>query len=506
MNAVNFPKDRRRKWRYSSSWRSEVLLVLIALFIRHPLYAQAPWPSDPSRLTLGIRETLFSSRWGKIPGDIEIEEAKERVTKSVLLADPHSTATRPDGSVIVTKRSLLDTRVAKKHSLYLKPGEVGFGVNQVFVIATYESTEEVNAPNEPARINKETYRSVFRLLAEGNDRDRFSFQFELSESGTAPVSVLDEVYADRWYDFSNVSVESTPRPIIPTIETAPSPPFPTTTNTESEPKSPILPTAVSVTRWWDGVPRYVGWHSIAAGSPEAHALGIESPTGAVVSSVNPGSPAEKAGLQRGDLIVAFQGREIDTPEDLEALILQCDVGSRQTIRFDRSSKFITLDGEFLIEQYRRDRKQYGEYAHPTAGWSIRLPSDWKLEPYAKRNELSGKVYDSIKSPNGNYQFHLYHDALSVGNTNTAFAEFVAEARSRFGDHHVGRVTLGKIPMVFVAGPVGETERRILLRIAMIVEGKLCKVDVLAHPLAAFESLPIPVTCILGSLNNQPLNR
>lgn len=503
MNVEKSPVSQSRKSFFFYSWRLSLFLILIALFVRQPLYGQSTWPRDPSRLALGIREILFSSRWGKIPSDIEIEEAKDRVTKLVLLADPLSAETRPDGSVIVTKRSLLDTRVAKKHSLYLKPGEVGFGVNQVFVIATYEARQEVNTPNEPARKNTETYRSVFRLLAEGNDRDRFGFQFEFSESGMASVSVLDEVYADRWYDFSNVAVESTPRPIIPTMETEPSSSLPVAPNTASMQN---LPTAVSVTRWWDGVPRYAGWYLISAGSPEAHELGIESPAGAVISSVNPGSPAEKAGLQRGDWIVAFQGREIDTPEDLEALILQCDVGSRQTIRYVRSSKFITREGEFLIEQNRRDRKQYSEYAHPNVGWSIRLPRDWKLDPYARKNELSGKVYDSIKSPNGNYEFHIYHNTRSIENTETAFAKFVAEARGRFGDHNVGQVTLGKIPIVFVAGPSGDTERRILLRIATIVENKLCEVDVLAHPLAAFESLPIPVTCILGSLNNQSLNR
>jgi S1-C subfamily serine protease len=46
----------------------------------------------------------------------------------------------------------------------------------------------------------------------------------------------------------------------------------------------------------------------------ADTMGLERPTGALVASVQDKSPAEEAGLKRGDLILAVGGKDVDTPE------------------------------------------------------------------------------------------------------------------------------------------------------------------------------------------------
>jgi Do/DeqQ family serine protease len=46
----------------------------------------------------------------------------------------------------------------------------------------------------------------------------------------------------------------------------------------------------------------------------ADSMGLERPTGALVASVYDKSPAEEAGLKRGDLILAVDGQDVDTPE------------------------------------------------------------------------------------------------------------------------------------------------------------------------------------------------
>ena len=49
-------------------------------------------------------------------------------------------------------------------------------------------------------------------------------------------------------------------------------------------------------------------------------LGLSSLQGALVAEVRPGSPAEQAGLQTGDVIVEFDGKTVDNPHRLQNLV------------------------------------------------------------------------------------------------------------------------------------------------------------------------------------------
>jgi len=57
--------------------------------------------------------------------------------------------------------------------------------------------------------------------------------------------------------------------------------------------------------------------------------------GALVTEVAPGSPAEAAGLKKGDIITRFQDQEIDTPQALQEAILDCYIGEKVEITFVR---------------------------------------------------------------------------------------------------------------------------------------------------------------------------
>jgi len=57
--------------------------------------------------------------------------------------------------------------------------------------------------------------------------------------------------------------------------------------------------------------------------------------GALVTEVAPGSPAEEAGLKRGDIITRFQGKEIDSARALQEAILNCYIGENVEITFVR---------------------------------------------------------------------------------------------------------------------------------------------------------------------------
>jgi serine protease Do len=59
----------------------------------------------------------------------------------------------------------------------------------------------------------------------------------------------------------------------------------------------------------------------------AQSFGLTTPHGALVSSVEPGSPGEQAGLKPGDVITSVNGRNIDHSWDLPAVISQLPPGT-----------------------------------------------------------------------------------------------------------------------------------------------------------------------------------
>jgi putative serine protease PepD len=65
--------------------------------------------------------------------------------------------------------------------------------------------------------------------------------------------------------------------------------------------------------------------------------------GAEVGSVNPGSPAERAGLQVGDVITEVDGQRVDDPSDISSAITDNKPGDRISIQVSRYGQDRQLD-------------------------------------------------------------------------------------------------------------------------------------------------------------------
>ena len=63
----------------------------------------------------------------------------------------------------------------------------------------------------------------------------------------------------------------------------------------------------------------------------AESIGLGKPQGALVRSVESGSPADKAGVEAGDIIVKFDGKAIDKASDLPRLVGNTKPGSRSNL-------------------------------------------------------------------------------------------------------------------------------------------------------------------------------
>ncbi|QCP48372.1 DegQ family serine endoprotease [Trinickia violacea] len=76
----------------------------------------------------------------------------------------------------------------------------------------------------------------------------------------------------------------------------------------------------------------------------ADSFGLPKPNGALVSSVDPGGPAAKAGLQAGDVILAVNGTAINDSTDLPSMIAGIKPGSKADVQIwrDKSKKDVTV--------------------------------------------------------------------------------------------------------------------------------------------------------------------
>ncbi len=71
----------------------------------------------------------------------------------------------------------------------------------------------------------------------------------------------------------------------------------------------------------------------------AESIGLGQPKGALVRGVEPNSPAAKAGVEPGDIILKFDGRDIDKSVDLPRLVGNTKPGSKSTMTvFRRGSQ------------------------------------------------------------------------------------------------------------------------------------------------------------------------
>jgi serine protease Do len=84
------------------------------------------------------------------------------------------------------------------------------------------------------------------------------------------------------------------------------------------------------------------------------ALKLGSNSGAAVTQVNKGSPAEKAGLRAGDIITAYNGQPIAQAPDLPPLVGMTPPGSKATVTILRDGK--KQDVTVVVGEMKHDGK------------------------------------------------------------------------------------------------------------------------------------------------------
>ncbi len=131
----------------------------------------------------------------------------------------------------------------------------------------------------------------------------------------------------------------------------------------------------------------------------AESLGLSRAMGAVVNSVEKGGPAEKAGLEAGDVILKFDGKAINASADLPRLVGATRPGTRSTLQVWRKGALrdvpVTI-GEMAEEKQAR-LPQRG--ARPTEQAANRLGlvvSELTPEQKRELKMSSGLLIDEVR--------------------------------------------------------------------------------------------------------------
>jgi len=132
----------------------------------------------------------------------------------------------------------------------------------------------------------------------------------------------------------------------------------------------------------------------------AESLGLARAQGALIQRVEPGSPAEKGGLEAGDIILRFNGTTIEKSSDLPRLVGATKPGTRATLSVWRkgASKDVTLTiAELEAEKLAKkdERKAKPEQVANALGLVVSDLSD------TQKKELrvdGGVIVDAAEGP------------------------------------------------------------------------------------------------------------
>ena len=125
----------------------------------------------------------------------------------------------------------------------------------------------------------------------------------------------------------------------------------------------------------------------------AESFGMENPRGALVAQVEENSPAAKAGIESGDVILEFRGKAVNKSADLPALVASTPIGEKVEIKLLRDSKEETVKVE--IGNLNDISGNGGKASATTRGLSLSTLDDEARKELGFRGK--GVRIDSVKA-------------------------------------------------------------------------------------------------------------
>ncbi|HLA28165.1 MAG TPA: DegQ family serine endoprotease [Syntrophales bacterium] len=151
-------------------------------------------------------------------------------------------------------------------------------------------------------------------------------------------------------------------------------------------------------------------------TPElAKSLGLKEGKGALVSQVASGGPADKAGIEQGDVIINFDGRPIGDSKDLPRIVASMPVGKTVAVKLLRGGKEVGCQAKVSEMEEASTSEAAKNPSHPTLGVTVQNLTPQvarelglkksggvlvtEVEPYSPAAEAMIQVGDVIQTVN-----------------------------------------------------------------------------------------------------------
>jgi serine protease Do len=126
----------------------------------------------------------------------------------------------------------------------------------------------------------------------------------------------------------------------------------------------------------------------------AESIGLGKPMGALVRSVESGGPADKAGIEAGDIITKFDGKTIEKSGDLPRVVGGVKPGSKATLQVFRRGAYRDLNVtvvEFEPEPAKRTSERESKPQQPSVVGSLGVSVTDLTEAQRKELKVKGGV-------------------------------------------------------------------------------------------------------------------
>jgi hypothetical protein len=265
--------------------------------------------------------------------------------------------------------------------------------------------------------------------------------------------------------------------------------------------TPVLPPGSKQVRTkLEGGFQPLGFHIVAGSLEDAHSRGgLHEPAGVRVTQVSASGLASQAGLVSGDLILRVDKRQINTPEDMAAVLYTTSIGESPQLEVLRGQQRLQLPLRLQLSE--RVAAPCPDYSHPSGDYRFSFFPSWKLDSQLRRDSVTNRPFHQLESPSGQYRIHLFADSQPAPDARQALLAFQQEAGSGFLEGYSQWLLLGDLPAVFVSGIVGRERLFTLYRLTIVSGEKRFELDIYTPPQKDPARLPFVMEVLLGTLRH-----